>query len=399
VLRKDIAKYTYSPKDLRNNLRKDDFWKYDLKPEKIQQETERIANKFARTNGSIQELKKQKLRGNLIFTTGTLYDALTIRRTNEIIKSTFSIKICSRDEEIKQIRNIIISERPGTYIFRTDIKSFFDKLPFFEIVERLFSQNLVTKNTYNHLVNIFKETSTRGTNGLPRGLCISSSLSEYALHDFDHKILSSEYCLYYARYVDDIALLTSNEIDNIESRIEKKLPFDLKLNKQKTVYKQIGIDNSIEYLGYFFSLKDACLIKIADKKLNKIKKRIILSLRCYLYKDKNFLLLADRLKFLSGNTILRMANRKKPITVGLRYQYQFCDNKILKKQLISLDTFMRRIIFSKKYQLSKKLNQNITLTQRRELLKISFLAGYEKKITKSLDRERVATIKAAWRYE
>ena len=141
---------------------------------------------------------------------------ITIRRTNEIIKSTFSIKICSRDEEIKQIRNIIISERPGTYIFRTDIKSFFDRLPFLEIIERLFSQNLVMKNTYNHLLNIFKETSTKGTKGLPRGLCISSSLSEYALHDFDHEILSSEYCLYYARYVDDIALLTSSEIDNIE---------------------------------------------------------------------------------------------------------------------------------------------------------------------------------------
>lgn len=322
-----------------------------------------------------------------------------MRRTNEILKKTFSIQLCSRDEEIRQISNIIKAEQEESYIFRTDIRSFFEKLPFSIIVEQLFGDNLITNITYNHLGNIDKETSAKGTKGLPRGLCISSSLSEYALSNFDYKMFGLESSIYYARYVDDIVLLTSYEIDNIEKKVEDLLPFELRLNEKKTSYEPIGKGGTIEYLGYSFDLSDISKIKMSERKTNRIKKRIVLSLRCYIYGDEDFLLLIDRLRFLSGNTLLIMANRAKPITVGIRYQYQFCSDIEITKQLNEIDTFFKKILFSKKYYLSKQLSRKIKKKKKKELLKISFKSGFENKITHSLSRQRIAKVKRAWKYE
>jgi hypothetical protein len=398
MLKKDITKFTYRPKDLRRNVKPDDFWKFSLPPDEVENITNNIANKFFENNQKPEVLNIRTIGKNRIFTTGSLYDALTIRRTNEILKKTFYFQISPRDQEVKQLWNIIGAEKQNSYVFRTDIKSFFEKSPFKNIINDLYKDNLITKTIYNHLTNIYIETSKDDFEGLPRGLAISSSLSEYALLAFDYKARNIDECFYYSRYVDDIILVTTKEIKDIEKVIEEELPYDLILNDKKTFYKKIGSDNHIDFLGYSFNLKNVEKTSISQRKIDKIKTRIALSLRSYVNVDKNFELLLDRLRFLSGNSILKMAGRKKPITVGIRYQYQLCSEKSMIKQLKELDTFYKGILNSGKY-IGAKLKLNTSRDQMQELSKISFLSGYQNKITHTYGRRRVSILKDAWRYE
>ena len=259
--------------------------------------------------------------------------------------------------------------------------------------------NLVTKTTYNHLVNLYLETSKDGFEGLPRGLSISSSLSEFALLDFDYKVRNMDECFYYSRYVDDIVLVTTKRIKNINKKIKNYLSYDLTLNEKKTFHEQIGKDSQIEFLGYSFNLKDVEYSRISQGKIDKIKTRIALSLRSFVKKDGNYKLLLDRLRFLSGNSVLKMPGRKKPITIGIRYQYQLCSEISIISQLKELDTFLKRMLISRKYYIGKALKQLLSPSQMQELNKISFLSGYQDKITHSYGRERVSRIKDAWRYE
>lgn len=398
MLRKDISAYTYSPFEIRRCLRTEDFWKYNIDSKSIENDTSNISTKFLNTMASVDSLGTHFIKNNKTFTNDTLYNALTIRRTNNILKDIFSFQTYSRNQEVKQLWDIIHSEQKDSYIFRTDIRSFFEALPFSKIIHDLMRHNLITKTIYFHLMNIYRQTSKDGFEGLPRGLPISSSLSEIALRGFDYKTRNLDGCFYYSRYVDDIVFISTKQIDNIENKIRDNLPFNLDLNAKKTFYEKIGTNREVEFLGYCFNLDNSEYSKMSRRKLDKIKSRIALSFVAYVKKDYDYHLLLDRLKFLSGNSILRMAGRKKPITVGIRYQYQLCSEKAIFPQLKELDTFFKRILSSRNYYVGRRLKQLLTTNQIKEISKLSFMSGYKQKITHSFKRERVARMKDAWRY-
>lgn len=306
----------------------------------------------------------------------------------------------ARDDEIKQIWNIIDSEKKNTYVFRTDIKSFFESVPFESVIEDLFSHNYISVSVYKHLKNINTFSIAHGYRGLPRGLPISSSLCEYALRSFDKKVWGMSGCLYYTRYVDDIVLFTTEYVKDIKADIENNyLPYGLKLNRSKTSYELIGTEKSIEYLGYSFPLNDVKRTTISIKKINKVKRRIMLALNAYVNVDHDFSLLLDRLRFLSGNTALKVARRKTILKVGFKYQYMMCDKVEIIEQLKKLDTYLKSILYSKKYSLSKKVKRMLSGSEYKQLLELSFVSGYTKNIKHYRSKGRISKIKDAWRYE
>lgn len=399
MLLNDISKFTYRPIDFRYNVKAEDFWKYKIDVTKVETITAEIAEKFFDTNQDVDKINVHQIGKNKVFTASSFYNALTIRRTNHILKKTFCFRTFSKDEETKQLLNLIKTEQKHSYIFRTDIKSFFKSLPFQLIINDLYQKNFITNTVYSHLNNICKNLTEQGFKGLPRGLPISSSLSEYALLEFDRTIRNIDSCLYYSRYVDDIVVLTANPVDNLEEMITNHLPYKLTLNKSKTSCKEIGINDYIDFLGYSFNLKDVNQTKISLRKINKIKKRISLTFRSFVKCDSDFDLLLDRLRFLSANSKLKMAGRKKAILVGIRYQYQLCSEEEIRKQLIGLDTFYKKILYSKKYYISKQLTSKLSSDKINILRGISFTAGYFKNLTYCYGRERVSRIKDSWRYE
>ena len=123
MLRKDISKFTYSPIDIRRSIKTEDFWKFKLKTDDIERITNDVSNRFVNNNADVDTLNIHNIKNNRIFTNGSLYNALTIRRTNEILKNTFLFQTYSRDQEVKQLWNIIDAEKRDSYVFRTDIKS------------------------------------------------------------------------------------------------------------------------------------------------------------------------------------------------------------------------------------------------------------------------------------
>lgn len=79
LLRRDISKYSYLPVDIRRSVRSEDFWKYDLNADNIEEKSIQIANDFSNDNCAINDIRMQKLGKKTIFTLGSLYDALTVR--------------------------------------------------------------------------------------------------------------------------------------------------------------------------------------------------------------------------------------------------------------------------------------------------------------------------------
>ena len=148
------------------------------------------------------------------------------------------------------------------------------------------------------------------------------------MRNFDRWIRQCTGVYYYARFVDDIIILCSSK-DSADAII-KTLPSQLgdicclKINTKKhyLLDEQALINgDKLEYLGYQFRYemrnnKRVLSISIADKKIKKIKNRIIRSLTQFV-KTGDFALLENRLKFLTGNYSIK--KERKPMISKLEY--------------------------------------------------------------------------------
>jgi len=140
--------------------------------------------------------------------------------------------------------------------------------------------------------------------------------------------------------------------------------------------------------------KDIILkISIADMKVKKIKSRIALSFVDYL-KTKDFFLLNDRMKFLTGNYSIKKTNEgDSDLRAGIFFNYsQLSDFEVLKE----LNQYYRKILFSKNDTFGARLNSKLSSEQKERLKKYCFKSGFTKKIYNAFDYSRMSEIVNCW---
>ena len=392
-----IPHCSYSPEELRRCLRKEDIWNYKVDTSRLEESARTISEQFYDSGAAVDRLAVSQVHGNQVFRTTGLYDALCLRRTDQVLRKSLETKILSRDAEVHQLLQILKTE-PTCKVFRTDIRRFFESIPLDDVIAELSASGFRSNATLAHLQAVATYlTNHHSYRGLPRGLAISSTLADYALRHFDAAILTDESVLYYSRYVDDICIIHFASPQTFEDLVKAKLPFRLELNAKKTFHLEQPSTNRLEFLGYDIGLSKPQQIKISSKKLARAKKRVVLTLRQYLV-DRNFELLKDRLRFLTAAVEMAMVRREMPVYAGYRHVYRLCDGDQLVAQLQALDTFYQRILGSRRFYLARKLRESMTPEQGRELKKLSFAAAYKHRITYRITMNRMAQIKKAWKY-
>lgn len=393
----NIARYSFSPINLRREIRADDFWKYSLNKSELDKLMVEYSNDLARKNYIIDNLKIiQKDSGKNLFILQDLQSNLLVRITNNILSRFINHPIYNREEEIRQL-SVLMRTEPQAKIFRTDIKSFFEAINFEESIEKLREDGYNNLPSLKVICSICAFAKTNGHNGLPRGISISSTLANYFMKDFDYAMREIDSCCYYSRYVDDIIVVFTSENINIKDVVIEKLPLGLSLNPEKTQIQIIGNKGTLEYLGYAINLENGDQISIAKNKLNKTKTRICKAIINF-NKDLNYSLFFKRLLFLTCNTRMRMSGREKPVIVGYRFSYPLCNRDLVLDQMKSLDKFLHNILNSKNYNPSKKMMGKLTNNQLQEINRLSFYNGYVLSIKTKLTRFEIADIKKAWKY-
>jgi hypothetical protein len=185
----------------------EDIWDYDLDKKALEETTKDISNEFYSGSCVVKGLKLSPLRKSRIFYPASVYDELCLRRTNQLLKNALRTPPLNRDEEIRQLLHVLDTE-PKCNVFRTDIRSFFESIPFSELIAKLAADGFRNNSALRHLSNLNTHLiSNYKFHGLPRGLAISSTLSDYALFEFDQAIFNLDSVVYYTRYVDDICIV------------------------------------------------------------------------------------------------------------------------------------------------------------------------------------------------
>lgn len=293
-------------------------------------------------------------------------DVYTINEDNEAfyvmkclqnnIRRTFKVQAANRHSIMSQIKSILSDNLPK-YIIRTDVSSFFESIPHNRLLSRIDENTLLNVKSRCYIKAILKEYD-RVKNGslyqlglgVPRGVGISSYLSELYMTDIDRNIRQRPEVIYYARYVDDIFIVLSylplnitiqDYYDDLSSLFTKN---SLKLKSTNDtkcslidLYTSVPSNQNrkfeLTYLGYHLyieknSNKIVVQYGLSNKKKEKIKERIDKSFTRFSNESKYDIKrakkeLIDSLKQITGN--IKLSNSKKGIKAGIYYTNDLLD--------------------------------------------------------------------------
>ncbi|RAT13902.1 hypothetical protein AU490_04800 [Lonsdalea populi] len=351
---------------------------------------------------TFSSLIKTRINSKNVYIFKEFMDVLVARKINDNVRRIYNIKQNNRHDIIKKV-NTVLSEPVDYYIYRLDIKSFYESIDKDLMFKRIDNNPIVSHNTKKFIRGLFRNNSFSESNGLPRGMGLSATLSEIFMEDFDAEISRLPTVFYSSRYVDDIIIFSFSEIDNYEEYFSNLLPGNLTLNHRKCDEYNIGDvskqSSEIEFLGYSFVIPHVVkndvrkvTIKISKDKVNKIKRRIALAVKDYA-KTLNSDLLRKRIKYLTGNIMVN-TNKNKTDTLysGIYYNYQYITDKT---QLTELDVFKNRMLFASKGIIGKRIasaGYHVLSVSK----KYSFHHGFEKKLISKFSLEDIIKINKVW---
>lgn len=239
---------------------------------------------------------------------------------------------------------------------------------------------------------------------------------------FDEAVMSIEGVYRYFRFSDDILILSWKRLDNLDGNLQQVLPDGMIFNNSKggDFYfsgKDASQSDSFEYLGYRFSYEkrqsERLLdVQISDKKIKKLKTRLILSFKDF-ERTNDYRLLVQRIGFLSSNYKLKRTNishfaQSRNIKSGIYFNYPFCGRYVGDKQaglrriglsegaLRELDVFYRGILFSQRKRYADRI-RSLSNPALAVLKRLSFRQGYVKRMEVKLSAERIHRVKQVWR--
>jgi hypothetical protein len=228
-------------------------------------------------------------------------------------------------------------------------------------------------------------------------------LAEIYMRDFDLRARRLPGVYYYARYVDDVLLMSSRGPIGLKEQVEsllKLMPTPLRLNeKTETIDREPGDLRPVDmvYLGYQFTRaakrrdEAKVTLRIAPKKILRLERRVRSALHLFAA-GGSFADLVARIRILTGNYELERSGHSDGIMAGLRYSYP--DNTD-KSQLPRLDAFFRREVASLRRKLAAQGDARARMLG--ALRRYSFTAGFEKGFGHNFSRSELERLTALWK--
>lgn len=421
-------------KNLARVRRTDDEYRFHIKSGTIDQRISDLAAAIDDGTFVFKPFKKIEKADFIAYTCDDFETALVVRKLNDSLRRLYKVRQSDRGEIVQQVKGLL-SETTPKHVIKLDVASFYDTVNRQAILQKLVDDHLLSYRSKKLLALLFDTAFPELGSGVPRGLNIRATLAEIFMRDFDVEVKRVSGVYYYARYVDDIIVFTHAHPFPIKKSIGSLLPSGLKLNKKKSreiftvdcrchsVCSCLGdckcrvrcackVDEALfhkmDYLGYSFSFFDVnearrdkanrVVLSIADKKIKKIKARLVRSVLDYARRP-DFALLSDRLKFLTGNFVIKDVRRKIDIKTGIYYNYHLIENGKTDSALRDLNLFLRSGVFASSSRYGKIISKNLSIDQKRQLSKYSFISGFSTRRLSNFKPKRIRQITECWLYE
>lgn len=385
---------TFTPIELKKIVTDKDIKNFNLgrSDDSILTSITKISYAVSETNFKFINIKKSKIKDRDVFTIKHENEYFAVKKLNHIIKRLYTVSHSNRNDILNQVIKTL-DDGHNYKVIRADIRDFFDNVPRHKLVKKLKSDSMLGSLMINKLNQLESTLSDLSCRGLPRGISLSSTLSELYLRDFDYEMKCCEGVYYYARYVDDIIIICIDNLTGIETILRRKLKeLELELNDKFKVIDGKLMDLDFDYLGVNFNFSGEVIkYSLSHSKVKKYKTRIINSILDY-KKNLDGKLLVKRIKFITSNYRLFTKTESNNLKAGIYYNNQFINDY---SQLNSMNEFLRKSFSSKKGSLAKVVGI-IPRAVILECLQCCFFKGYINKEIVSFTHKEISDIVRCW---
>ena len=272
-----------------------------------------VSKRISNNNPVVESLNSLTVDGKVIYSTDSIDSYYALKKISKDLIRLYQLSSSTRDDISEQLFRIL--ETSSNYsVLRLDIKSFYENISLSNVLDKINKDKLLSKKS----ILILKEVEKLVGLGLPRGLSISPVLSEIFMKEIDKKIIRMPEVYYYARYVDDIVIISFHKSEFLYTDVSDIFKsHNLYFNNKKYIgnISKIGGERKevmkFDYLGYkyvitndFYNEKRMVNVELSEDKKRKIKTRIIHALLDRVHNTKTIekdKLLLKRLKLLSSN--------------------------------------------------------------------------------------------------
>lgn len=184
---------------------------------------------------------------------------------NSLIEDTYAgIPGRGIHKGVKRMKKFISEYTPeqNLYILKMDVKKFYQSID-----GECLKQMIAWKIKDPRVLDIFNKIIDSHSPGLPIGNYLSQLLANYYLSFYDHYI-KSRGIRHYARYCDDIVILSSDKselCDVLEATKEIFKTVGLQLKENYQIYP-IERSNGLDFLGYVFTRTQVRMRKSIERK-------------------------------------------------------------------------------------------------------------------------------------
>ncbi|SDI54980.1 MULTISPECIES: antiviral reverse transcriptase Drt3a [Bradyrhizobium] len=341
--------------------------------------------------------------------------SVVLRGLNRLIRQATKIRPSDRDTIIRRLGTVLAEGVPHR-IYKFDIKAFFESVDTKRLFDELANVSTLPRSAALVLEHYLNELHSRGIIGLPRGVQLSATLSEFTLQRFDGELSILPEVYFHARYVDDIVIVTSGRENpkDFARKIRRLLaPLGLELNHKKTKRIEIPVQSKsdgratlgqFDYLGYNFSIHESTRnaerrlareveITIAGTKIARLKTRLCCSIGAFL-DDGDIGKLERRLQVLTGNYNVRDFSIGRSRNTGLYCNYRRVNSQAA---LAELDTFFRSLLIGTRNRLSRRLATKAPAKVRRSLLKYNFVQSFNQRTFYNFPMTELGELRRCWR--
>jgi hypothetical protein len=259
------------------------------------------------------------------------------------LRSSFDVSSPSRAHISEALKTVLTDGSPK-FVYRTDIRSCFETIPHAAMIGMLEANRELPRRVVKQVRNLLADYSAIvGTAvGLPRGIGISSILTEIYLSALDRRIEEELMPAFWCRYVDDIVVVTSAERGSDASKVIRSAVRDLSLalNASKTVSFDSKTPRPFTFLGYRYSWRSSMLvIELSNKRSKRMRLRLERAFEAYSSSTSPARgdLLIKRIRFLARN--VRLSNNKRNALTGIYFSNSQLDSPL--RQLQTLDRRLR----------------------------------------------------------
>ncbi|MCO5155937.1 MAG: RNA-directed DNA polymerase [Aquamicrobium sp.] len=362
------------------------------------------------------DIASSKLRNSDVYRLNDISEQLILRHINRTIRRITRIKQSNRTSIVNSI--IRLSEEGLPFrIYKLDIASFYESIDPAAVIEQIRRDGAYSSHFSSLLRTFFACLTNVNILGLPRGLAISATLSEILMRDFDREAMLDPRVHYYARFVDDIIIITSGKENAREflRTVRRRLLPGISFNSKKTRIYTLSqfsnthnasppIDAELDYLGYKISIHHTqrtdrryhrkVRLDLSEKKEKRIKSRLYLSFAEFRI-NNDFTALLNRVRMLCNNFHFIDVDRSIKRKSGIFFNYPLI-NLDASEALPRLDRYLHHLIVS--HYAAAPGPGLFGRAQREALFRNSFVKGYREKRFFHFPPSQLAALTRCWRY-